>query len=458
MENENEQETDKMRLVTKVQNLLRNIHLGPVVFLFYICFGIFFVTSQQLYIEKACKVNLNYSEEVCDNIKQHNETQIEAQKLISEIQGINGALQSIPTIPVAFLAGPLSDKFSRKPLILCSLGGYILLNIIYMINAFWFYELKMEYLLFECLQDFTGGDLVFSLGINSLLVDLTTKDTRTRHLIMIDAFRYAGRAVGMQVGAAVKKFYGWTSVFTVSFIFLFFNIFYIYFFVKEHKKMSSTSEKGCLKASSDILRSYKQLFRFRKDGIRPLILLVMVALSLFFFSSGGMGPLWYLHLRLQYGIDLIQYANIGVVWAIRSIVTNLVLLPFLLRYLSDTYLVFLSIIITSVASVLWTLGQTYLHALILSPLFAFYYPIEIIMNSIVSQLVSAEEVGTAFSFLAVLSKCIDFVGKPFYGFLYRSTVEIFPGIFLLVSTGFLFVIFGLIVLVHLGLKKGNCGN
>ena len=102
----------------------------------------------------------------------------------------------------------------------------------------------MEYLLFECLQDFTGGDLVFALGINSLLVDLTTKETRMRHLIMIDAFRYAGRAVGMQVGAAVKKFYGWTSVFTVSFIFLFFNIFYIYFFVKEHKKVSTTSEKG----------------------------------------------------------------------------------------------------------------------------------------------------------------------------------------------------------------------
>ena len=86
MEDENEQETEKIRPMTKVKSLLRNIHLGPVVFLFYICFGIFFVTSQQLYIEKACKVNLNYSEEVCDNIKEHNETQIEAQKLISEIQ------------------------------------------------------------------------------------------------------------------------------------------------------------------------------------------------------------------------------------------------------------------------------------------------------------------------------------------------------------------------------------
>ena len=92
-----------------------------------------------------------------------------------------------------------------------SLGGYLLLNLIYAVNAFWFYELKvchecvlqkmsrnsgsqnlsqkyvlpqftksehlmeyclngilavqMEYLLFECLQDITGGDLVFLLGM-----------------------------------------------------------------------------------------------------------------------------------------------------------------------------------------------------------------------------------------------------------------------------------------------------
>ena len=86
MESEKEPEIEKMRLMTKVQSLLRNVHLGPVVLLFYICFGIFSVTSQQLYVEKACKVNLNFSDEICDNLNEHNETQIEAQKLISEIQ------------------------------------------------------------------------------------------------------------------------------------------------------------------------------------------------------------------------------------------------------------------------------------------------------------------------------------------------------------------------------------
>ena len=57
----------------------------------------------------------------------------------------------------------------------------------------------MEYLLFECLQDITGGDLVFLLGVQSLLVDTTTPETRTAKMIMVDAFRYAGRATGMQV-------------------------------------------------------------------------------------------------------------------------------------------------------------------------------------------------------------------------------------------------------------------
>lgn len=37
-----------------------------------------------------------------------------------------------------------TNRFSRKPLILASLAGYVLLNIIYMANAYWFYELKVD--------------------------------------------------------------------------------------------------------------------------------------------------------------------------------------------------------------------------------------------------------------------------------------------------------------------------
>ena len=40
---------------------MSRVRLEPAVFTFYICYGIFFVTNQQLYIEKACKVKSELS-------------------------------------------------------------------------------------------------------------------------------------------------------------------------------------------------------------------------------------------------------------------------------------------------------------------------------------------------------------------------------------------------------------
>ena len=208
--------------------LISSLRLEPAVFIFYICYGIFFVTNQQLYIEKACKVwcpsspdtlqenhhQPHHQHHHCDwqgqpwpqrqcvrqprRVPRNSNEVTEADrsgagdeqslqacpmamhiahiltlpifvfsfffpKSWTMVKGLNGALQSLPTIVVAFFAGPISDRspvpwcqsltshdhllqsdrFSRKPLILVSLGGYLLLNIIYAVNAFWFYELKV---------------------------------------------------------------------------------------------------------------------------------------------------------------------------------------------------------------------------------------------------------------------------------------------------------------------------
>ena len=113
----------------------------------------------------------------------------------------------------------------------------------------------------------------------------------------------------------------------------------------------------------------------------------------------------------------------------------------------------LAVILTATAMILVAFGTTFIYLLLVGFLFALYWPIEKISNSIVSKLVMADEVGTAFSLLAVMSKCIGFVARPVFAILYKTTVDIFPGAFAVVSVGGLAIIFGIMVFLRIGISR-----
>ena len=66
--------------------MVLSIRLEPVVLLYYMATSSIFGPTQELYIEKACKVNLNYSEALCNNIKNYSEVNVETQKLVANAQ------------------------------------------------------------------------------------------------------------------------------------------------------------------------------------------------------------------------------------------------------------------------------------------------------------------------------------------------------------------------------------
>ena len=95
------------------------------------------------------KVNLALGDKICDNIQEHKDEQVEVQKYVSTLKIYNSILQAIPSVLFALFAGSWSDVHGRKALIVSSTMGYTISNLVFMINAYFFYELKAEYLLLE---------------------------------------------------------------------------------------------------------------------------------------------------------------------------------------------------------------------------------------------------------------------------------------------------------------------
>ena len=136
-----------MGIQGKVEEAVRHISLEPVFFLVCVSNGLIRISVQALYMDKACQVNLVYPQEICQNVNNHTQIHQETQKLVSEVQAYNGMLQSAPAIIFTLFAGPLSDTYGRKFLIIFALFGYFILNIVFLINSFWFYELPVSIML-----------------------------------------------------------------------------------------------------------------------------------------------------------------------------------------------------------------------------------------------------------------------------------------------------------------------
>ena len=157
------------------------------------------------------------------------------QKYVASLQATNTVIQAVPPVIFTLLAGPWSDRNGRKFLIIFSMFGYLISNGVFIVNLYFFDELKAEYLLFESLQDLTGGRPVFCLASYAYITDVSDPKMRTKRLAYLDGVFPLGFYIGNALAGVIKKELGFYYNFGFGILSATIAILYCIFFVKDSR-------------------------------------------------------------------------------------------------------------------------------------------------------------------------------------------------------------------------------
>lgn len=207
----------------KLMQIRSNITVEPIIAC-YIMSNVFSgLAVQNLNLEKACRVNLGYSDEVCSALNRRqteNYTfeESEVQKLTASVQAWKNVVQTaFPCILVLFV-GSWSDKTGkRKACILLPIVGEVLCCTSFILNTYFFYELPIEVTaLSDLFPSLTGGWITVCVGVFSYIGDVTTKEMRTFRVGVANLCMSLGIPIGMSLSGILLQQIGYYGIFLIS--------------------------------------------------------------------------------------------------------------------------------------------------------------------------------------------------------------------------------------------------
>lgn len=212
-----------MSIRQKWSFLTSNITVEPMVACYVIPSVLSGLAVQNLILEKACRVNLAYPDEVCSALAARNTTGYEAeemavQQLVARMQTWKTPLQSaLPTILILFM-GAWSDRTGlRKPCMLLPIIGEFFSSITLIACTYWFNEVPMEAVVLEAVwPGLTGGWFTMFMGIFSYIADITSVESRTLRIGAANVFLSLGVPIGMALSGILYRKVGFYGVFSIA--------------------------------------------------------------------------------------------------------------------------------------------------------------------------------------------------------------------------------------------------
>ncbi|KAG6460450.1 hypothetical protein O3G_MSEX011987 [Manduca sexta] len=325
---ENDEKTEPEQKKSFCENcvyVLKNITVEPCIFLFISSAMITMLTTQNLNLEKACRVNLNFTDEICDALKaqqtsSQNDYERETQKLLASAMAWRTYLSATVPCLMALYIGSWSDITGhRKFFIMFPVFGQLLINLNNMIHVYFFKQLRLEYLVLSeaILEAFTGGWCVCFLSVFSYISAITTEKTRTYRLGLINFSMTVGFPVGMGLSGILIKNLGYYGCYSIAASFHLINFLYTVFALKdpkrnkEQKKHDRRGVRHFFRTFFDLTNvkdTLRVVFKKAPNNRRIRLCILLAVVAVLFGPIYGEVAVLYMSTRYRFNWDEVDFS------------------------------------------------------------------------------------------------------------------------------------------------------
>ena len=442
-----------LNISSRISAYIKTITIEPVIFLFivgtYILMGSQIPTNILIY--KICHIELNYTEEVCEHLgdDSNRDTEEEVQVLVNNFQMKANWIVAVPGIFFSLYAGPLSDRFGRKPVLMIPILGTALQAFGGLINYIFLDSLPLEFFYIETISTFFGGMVVYYLGVYGYGASVSEPEERAHRIARLDGTEYLATLIGTLLSPHVPTFLGYYGSYSLFGGLSLLAALYLHIFVKEPIIKDSTN-KETFKAKKFLYSAFvtplidmkSLLTKNRKPILIILITLQLIVYCNYIFVYNTVNSLMYLFMNIQFdGFDSEDFAYYSVSMNVCSIVLLVIVMPIASGkfHLSDALLLLLISFVDTLGFALApftsNLAMFYVYQL-LCQIGNCKFPIG---RSLLSKCCEADEVGKMFALLSILLSVTFMISNPIVRQLYNYTIGTFPGAFLLLNASLLLV-------------------
>ncbi|XP_073840466.1 lysosomal proton-coupled steroid conjugate and bile acid symporter SLC46A3 isoform X2 [Musca autumnalis] len=416
----------------------KEISVEPTMFLYMFAFMITSVVEQDFFLQKACRVNNNFTDEICEHIKDSENAAYKKQVQITTawfLQWENISAHVFPIILALFL-GSFSDRRGRKLPLLMGLVGKFIYSVMIVVNA----RMKtwpVEYILYTATlpSALTGADVAIFASCFAYISDISTLKNRTLRVTILDVCYLSAMPTGVALGSYL--FYNhfnrsYAYMFTLNASLLALSIIYTIFALKWQTtpKQRSLKELGCCGFFGDffdkqhVLDSVGVLTKKRPGNRRGFLIILLIAMALYTFQRDeGQYLYMYTTFKFKWGVDI--FSTFKTVKSSAYVLAMLVGVPIMNKSFSwkDTTIVFIGAWAHAIARLFYYFaksGQMFYAGAIVCSLGPIVGPM---IRSMTSKIVPISERGKVFALLSVCDNAVPFISGVCYSQVYRATLN-----------------------------------